>query len=135
MILDSVRLDGKNAFVSSSVEGLDAATALALAKAGASVAYHSPGDGLEEQIDQSGALGRKAAIYATDLTDPSACTGRIDATLKSSSSIAILANIAGAIPSSTTAEYEATDCDHAIAVHLTSVFRLAGAIEEQRKCR
>jgi NAD(P)-dependent dehydrogenase (short-subunit alcohol dehydrogenase family) len=57
------------------------------------------------------------------------------ATLKSSSSIAILANSAGAIPSYPAAEFAATDCDHAIAVHLTSVFRLAGAIEEQQKCR
>jgi hypothetical protein len=62
MILDSFRLEGKNAFVTKSVEGLDAAAALAKAKAGASVANRSPG-------------------------------------------------------------------------HITSMFPLAGAIEEQRKCR
>lgn len=135
MILDSFRPDRKIAIVTCSDEGLNAAMVLAQAKADASVAYHSPGHGSEELMGPPGSMGRKEAFHATGLADPSVRTGMIYATFKSSSSIAILSKNAWAIRRSRTAEYVATGCDNAIAANRTSVFRLVGAMEEQRKCR
>jgi 2-deoxy-D-gluconate 3-dehydrogenase len=124
MILDSFRLDGKNALVTGSDKGLGAATAIALAEAGANVAFHSRRDAPEKLMTQARGLGRKAVFHAADLSDPAACAGLIDATLNSLGSIDILVNNAGTIRRSPAAEYAATDWDHVIAVNLTSVFRL-----------
>jgi 2-deoxy-D-gluconate 3-dehydrogenase len=124
MILDSFRLEGKNALVTGSDKGLGATTAIALAEAGANVAFHSRGDSPEKLMTQARGLGRKTVFHAADLSDPGACAGLIDATLNSLGSIDILVNNAGTIRRSTAAEYAAADWDHVIAVNLTSVFRL-----------
>jgi 2-deoxy-D-gluconate 3-dehydrogenase len=124
MILNSFRLDGKNALVTGSDKGLGAATALALAEAGANVAFHSRGDAPEKLMSLVRALGRMTAFHAADLSDSGACTGLIDATIGSLGSIDILVNNAGTIRRSPAVEYAAADWDHVIAVNLTSVFRL-----------
>jgi 2-deoxy-D-gluconate 3-dehydrogenase len=124
MILDSFRLEGKNALVTGSDKGLGAATALALAQAGANIAFHSRGDAPQKLIAHVCALGRKAVFHAADLSDTGACAGLIDATLSSLGSIDILVNNAGTIRRSPAVEYAAADWDHVIAVNLTSVFRL-----------
>jgi 7-alpha-hydroxysteroid dehydrogenase len=70
MILDRFRLDGQVAVVTGAGRGLGAATALALAEAGADVliAARSAGD-LETVADQLSALGRSADVVAADLSD------------------------------------------------------------------
>jgi 7-alpha-hydroxysteroid dehydrogenase len=70
MILDRFRVDGKVAIVTGAGRGLGAATALALAEAGADlvIAARTTGelDGVAEQVR---ALGRSAAVVVADLSD------------------------------------------------------------------
>jgi 2-deoxy-D-gluconate 3-dehydrogenase len=124
MILDSFRVEGKNALVTGSDKGLGAATALALAEAGANIAFHSRGTQPDELMAQVRALGRKAVFHAADLAHPRACAGLIEATISSLGSVDILVNNAGTIRRSPSVEYGADDWDQVIAVNLTSVFRL-----------
>ncbi len=138
MILDSFRLDGKNALVTGSSRGLGAAIALALAQAGANVGLHgkspageAPGSGIRE-------LGRKTFYLAGDLADPQICKALIDETIEKFGSIDILVNNAGMIRRAPAAEFPLSDWDALIAVHLTAVFRLsqlAGQHMLQRSAR
>lgn len=70
MILERFRLDGQVAIVTGAGRGLGAATAVALAEAGADVliAARSAGD-LETVASQVSALGRSADVVAADLSD------------------------------------------------------------------
>ena len=63
MVLESFRLDGKNALVTGSSRGLGAAIAIALAQAGANVGCHgrsADGKATSEQIRE---LGRSLSIW------------------------------------------------------------------------
>lgn len=57
MILDTFRLDGKNALVTGSRRGLGAAIALALAEVGANVGLHGKSPAGEKGCDRIRALG------------------------------------------------------------------------------
>jgi len=70
MILERFRLDGRAAIVTGAGRGLGAATALALAEAGADVviAARTAGE-LEEVAEQVRAFGRHAEVVTADLSD------------------------------------------------------------------
>lgn len=75
MILDTFRLDGRVAVVTGAGRGIGAATALALAEAGADVAISArTATQLDEVADQIRALGRKVVTVPADLSDLSAVT-------------------------------------------------------------
>ncbi|MFE3189236.1 SDR family oxidoreductase [Nocardia sp. NPDC059240] len=75
MILDTFRLDGRVAVVTGAGRGIGAATALALAEAGADVAISArTASQLDEVADQIRALGRKVVTVPADLSDLSAVT-------------------------------------------------------------
>ncbi len=125
MILDSFRLDGKNALVTGSSRGLGAAIALALAQAGANVGLHGKSPAAEAACGGIRELGRKTFYLAGDLADPPICQGLIDKTVDEFGSIDILVNNAGMIRRAPATEYALSDWDALIAVHLTAVFRLS----------
>jgi 2-dehydro-3-deoxy-D-gluconate 5-dehydrogenase len=125
MILDSFRLDGKNALVTGSQSGLGFAIARALAEAGANVGCH----GLTPQpcgiCCDVKKLGRKAFYQAGDVADPNVCSSLVQQTMDEFGSIDILVNNAGTIRRAPAAEFPDAYWDEVIAVNLTSVFRLS----------
>jgi 2-deoxy-D-gluconate 3-dehydrogenase len=125
MILDSFRIDGKNALVTGSTRGLGAAIAVALAEAGANVALHgtaSEGDAHCEQIRR---LGRKSLYVGGDVADPKLCSELIAKSIAGLGSLDILVNNAGSIRRAPAAEYPQAFWDELIAIDLSSVFRLS----------
>ena len=125
MILDSFRIDGKNALVTGSSRGLGAAIALALAEVGANVGLHGKSPADEKACDRIRALGRKSFYLAGDVADPKVCSDLITRTIDEFGSIDILVNNAGMIRRAPAAEYPLADWDALISVHLTAVFRLS----------
>jgi 2-deoxy-D-gluconate 3-dehydrogenase len=125
MILDSFRIDGKNALVTGSSRGLGAAIALALAEVGANVGLHGKSPAGEKACDRIRALGRKSFYLAGDVADPKVCSDLIARTIDEFGSIDILVNNAGMIRRAPAAEYPLADWDALISVHLTAVFRLS----------
>lgn len=125
MILDSFRIDGKNALVTGSTRGLGAAIALGLAEAGANVALHgraSEGDSHCEKIRR---LGRKSFYVGGDVADPKSCSELIEKSIAGFGSLDILVNNAGAIRRAPAEEYPQAFWDELIAMDLSSVFRLS----------
>jgi len=125
MILDSFRLDGKNALVTGSQSGLGSGIARALAEAGANVGIHGLNTkdcGICSEIAR---LGRKTFFQAGDVADAKMCEGLIQRTIDEFGSVDILINNAGVIRRAPAAEFPPGYWDEVIAVNLTSVFRLA----------
>ena len=125
MILDSFRLDGKNALVTGSSRGLGAAIALALAEAGANVGLHGRSPAANKACDRIRSLGRKSFYLAGDVAEAEVCSTLIRTTIEEFGSIDILVNNAGMIRRAPAAEYALADWDALISVHLTGVFRLS----------
>jgi 2-dehydro-3-deoxy-D-gluconate 5-dehydrogenase len=125
MILDSFRLDGKNALVTGSRRGLGAAIAVALAQAGANVGIHGREKNGGDACDEMRRLGRKTFYFAGDVTDAAACEAMIEKTVADFGSIDILINNAGIIRRKPADEHSMQDWNDVIAADLTAVFRLA----------
>jgi 2-dehydro-3-deoxy-D-gluconate 5-dehydrogenase len=125
MILESFRLDGKNAVVTGSTRGLGAAIAVALAEAGANVGVHGRSSSGDESCSKIRHLGKKSFYFGADLVDPQACSGLVRKTIDEFGSIDILVNNAGMIRRAPAVDYSLIDWNELIAVHLTAVFRLS----------
>src|SRR5271157_346996 len=125
MILDTFRLDGKNALVTGSQSGLGAGIALALAEAGANVGCHGLTPKPNEICDQIRKAGRKTFFLHGDVSDSGLCSRLIQMTVEEFGSIDILVNNAGTIRRAPAAEFPQEYWDEVIAVNLTSVFRLS----------
>jgi 2-deoxy-D-gluconate 3-dehydrogenase len=124
VILDSFNLDGKNALVTGSQQGLGAAIALALAQAGANVACHGLTPGADDICTRISELGRKSFYMHGDVSDGAVCETLIERTVAELGSIDILVNNAGTIKRAPAAEFPQEYWDQVIAVNLSSVFRL-----------
>lgn len=125
MILDSFRLDGKNALVTGSTRGLGAAIAIGLAEFGANVGCHgrtADGRGTADRVRE---LGKKSFYVAGDIADTKLHPVLIQRTVEEFGSIDILVNNAGTIRRAPAAEYQQADWDELIAVNLTAVFRVS----------
>lgn len=125
---DVFRLDGAVALVTGASRGLGAAMAVALAGAGADVALHGrqqPPVSTAEAI--TAAYGRRTALLTADLSDPSTTDRLVSETLSSLGRLDILVNNAGVIPRQPAVDHSDEDWSAALAVNLTSVFRLCRA--------
>ncbi|MGO9640856.1 MAG: 2-dehydro-3-deoxy-D-gluconate 5-dehydrogenase KduD [Candidatus Acidiferrales bacterium] len=125
MILDSFRIDGKNALVTGSQSGLGAGIALALAEAGANVGCHGLTPEPNDICDEIRKAGRKTFFMHGDVSDLGLCSRLIEKTVEEFGSIDILVNNAGTIRRAPAAEFPQQFWDEVIAVNLTSVFRLS----------
>jgi 2-deoxy-D-gluconate 3-dehydrogenase len=125
MILDALKLTGKNALVTGAQQGLGAGIAVALAEAGANVVVH----GLEaEKTETIREAVSKAGVHAFsvlgDVSDPAVCERMVESTVERLGSIDILVNNAGIIRRAPAAEFSLTDWNDVIEINLNSVFRL-----------
>jgi 2-dehydro-3-deoxy-D-gluconate 5-dehydrogenase len=131
MILESFRLDGRNALVTGSSRGLGAAIALALAEAGANVGLHGRSPVGELECEKIRKLGRKSFYYAGDLAEADVPFALIQRTIAEFGSIDILVNNAGVIRRSPAAEFPMADWEELLAVNLSAVFRLSQLAGQQ----
>jgi len=116
MILDRFRLDGQAAVVTGAGRGIGAATALALAEAGADVALSAR---TESQLDEVAAtitaLGRKAVAVPADLSDLDAATSLAETAHEALGRLDIVVNnVGGSMPNAflTTKASELKDAFH-----------------------
>ena len=95
-LLDRFRLDGKVAVVTGASSGLGVAFAEALVDAGADVALGARRvHRLAETADLVRQHGRRAVSVATDVSDPAACAGLVDAAMNEFGHVDVLVNNAG----------------------------------------
>ncbi|MEY2431597.1 MAG: hypothetical protein QOC92_1322 [Acidimicrobiaceae bacterium] len=103
-VLDRFRLDGKTAIVTGASSGLGAGIAQALAQAGADVVLAARrADRLEQIARAVEAVGRRALVVATDVSDPEQCRALAAESMAEFGRIDVLINNAGlgtAVPAS-----------------------------------
>ena len=100
MILDRFRLDDTVAVVTGAGRGIGAATALALAEAGADVVLSArTGEQLAAVAASVEALGRRAVVVPADLSDLEAVAGLVERARESFGRLDIVVNnVGGAMP-------------------------------------
>ena len=100
MIQDRFRLDGQVAIVTGAGRGIGAATAVALAEAGADVVLSArTPEQLEAVAKQVEAVGRRAAVVPADLSDLDAVAGLAEAAREAFGRIDVIVNnVGGTMP-------------------------------------
>jgi 7-alpha-hydroxysteroid dehydrogenase len=95
-VLDRFDLDGRVAIVTGAGQGIGAGSALALAEAGADVALAARTEAdLEAVAEKVRALGRRAVVAPTDVTDGDALAALVDTTVSELGRVDVLVNNAG----------------------------------------
>ena len=100
MILDLFRVTGRAAVVTGAGRGIGAATAVALAQAGADVLISArTEDQLAAVARQVEEAGRRAVVVPADLSDPDAAAGLAEAAASAFGRLDIVVNnVGGALP-------------------------------------
>lgn len=129
-ILDSFKLDGKQALVTGCSRGIGFAMAKALAEAGAdivgvSASLESKGSLIEKTITS---LGRRFKGYACDFSDRKAVIDFSEQVIQDNDPIQILVNNAGMVLRKPAADHPQEYWDKVIEVNLNSQFVLTKAI-------
>jgi NADP-dependent 3-hydroxy acid dehydrogenase YdfG len=120
------RLEDRVALVTGASSGLGRATALALAKAGASIALLARSrDELEAAADELGRDGRRAIAVPVDLADASAVEEAVLAALGHFGRIDVLVHAAGTDVPGAVTDLEPAEWDRVQAVNLRAAFLLA----------
>jgi NAD(P)-dependent dehydrogenase (short-subunit alcohol dehydrogenase family) len=95
-IIDRFRLDDKVVVVTGASSGLGVAFARGLAEAGADIGLGARRvERLEETRQMVEAVGRRAVIVATDVSDPIQCQRLVDTTVSELGAVDVLVNNAG----------------------------------------
>src|SRR4029453_6311318 len=129
MTLDLFALAGKWALLPGASRGLGAATAAALAAAGAAVALHSneqPATQTAERICNES--GRSTELFTAALGDRAAADALFAKTIAAFGKVDILVNNAGIIRRKAAAQHSDEDWDAVIEVNLSNAFRLSRAM-------
>jgi NAD(P)-dependent dehydrogenase (short-subunit alcohol dehydrogenase family) len=125
---DLFRLDGKVAIVTGASSGLGAAAALELARAGADLALGARrAEGLAETARAVEALGRRAVVVPTDVTDAAACEALAAAAHEELGRVDILLNNAGLATAIPALKETPEEFGRVVDVNLTGGFQMATA--------
>ena len=124
-ILDLFSLQGKNALVTGSSQGLGAGMAIAFAQAGANVTLHGYDAVLPSTAEEVKRTGVQSISIMGDVCDPEVCARLVDETVNAFGSIDILVNNAGTIRRAPAAEHSPEFWSAVIETNLNSVFRLS----------
>ena len=121
-------MTAKVALVTGAGGGLGAASAIALAKAGADLCIVDvKEEGLADTAAAITALGRRALIHAADLSQAASCSGAVAATVAEFGRLDALCNVAGILKLANSHEMPLDDWNLVIAVNLTAPFLLSQA--------
>jgi NAD(P)-dependent dehydrogenase (short-subunit alcohol dehydrogenase family) len=129
---DLFRLDGKVAIVTGASSGLGVAAATALARAGADVALGARRtDALTDTARAVEALGRRALVVATDVTDPNACEHLAVSAKEELGRVDVLLNNAGVATAVPAIRETPEEFNRVVDVNLTGCFQMATAAARQ----
>jgi NAD(P)-dependent dehydrogenase (short-subunit alcohol dehydrogenase family) len=129
---DLFRLDGKVAIVTGASSGLGVAAATALARAGADVALGARRtDALTDTARAVEALGRRALVVATDVTDPNACEHLAVSAKEELGRVDVLLNNAGVATAVPAIRETPEEFNRVVNVNLTGCFQMATAAARQ----
>jgi 3-oxoacyl-[acyl-carrier protein] reductase len=116
---DVLDLDGRVALVTGAARGIGAATALALAEAGARVALvDRDGEGIERTADAIGRAGSDALAIPADVTDAPAMERAVDAVVAEWGRLDVLVNNAGIVRDATLGKVSDDDWEATLDVNL-----------------
>jgi len=137
MILESFRLDGKQAIVTGAAQGLGQGMAAGLAEAGADILGVDVRSPLDETRKLVEGAGRRFAELEADLSNADCVAGILDTAREKLGGFDILVNNAGIIRRHPAHEFPAEDWDAVMDVNLRSLFFLTQAfgkalIDEER---
>lgn len=128
-VLNSFRLDGRNALITGSSGGIGLALARALGQAGASVVLNGRDPiKLQTALELLRGEGLAAEACAFDVTDSVAVQAAVDALEAAGKPIAILVNNAGIQIRSPLHEFDNADWQHLMRTNLDSAFFVGKAV-------
>lgn len=132
-ILEKMRLDGKNAYVTGGARGIGKSIALALSEAGASVAIADldleEAERTAREICELG--GPKAVAVQADVTSPGQAERMVEEVVSAFGSLEIAVNNAGICRNVPAEEMSFSQWNSVIGVNLTGVFLTAQAAGKQ----
>jgi len=131
-----IRLDGKVAIVTGSIQGIGRATAETLASAGAAVVVnnHQNGEELEKVADAIRADGAKAKAVVADMTNREDCQKLADAAMELGGRIDILVNNAGGLVKRVpVAEFDENHFQTVVEINLKTSFLMSHVVIPQMK--
>jgi len=131
-----IRLDGKVAIVTGSIQGIGRAIAEALAESGASVVInnHQHGGDLEKVAEAMRAKGSKVQAVEADMTKRDECQKLLDAALELGESIDILVNNAGGLVKRIpVAEFNEDHFQTVVDINLRTAFLMSHMVIPQMK--
>jgi len=124
-----MQLEGKNALVTGSDQGIGQAIALTLAEKGANVAvnYRRNHEGAEQTRDRISKLGRKCTVVQADVSDLAAVRRLVDESVAALGELDILVNNAGIEKRASFVDVTEQDYTDVIQVNMTGPFFVAQA--------
>jgi NAD(P)-dependent dehydrogenase (short-subunit alcohol dehydrogenase family) len=126
--VNASNMSGRAALVTGAASGLGRASALKLGAAGADVCVVDlNAAGLEETAAQLRALGVRALVHATDLSQRDNCVAAVAAAVQEFGRLDALCNVAGIIIMCNAHEMRAVDFEKTLAVNLSAPFYLTQA--------
>ncbi len=131
MILDMFRLDGQVALVTGGDKGLGQGMAIALAQAGADVAFVSRSGHNAATLGAIEATGRRGLALTADLSKPEQAVAMVEQTVHGLGRIDILVNNAGIVRRAAAEATELADLQAVLDVNLVAVWALAQAAGQQ----